>query len=172
MKHNKANHRGVKITRTHFMKSQSPLLLVLAAFLAGCTANGQLYEDAAYSQEESAIVVYRPWLAAGSAAAPKVSINDSKIGTLKVSGYIYRAVPPGEYIVKTIGSFRWGKGQEVSISVKPKRKSYIRLSSGSTQMNVGVAGSTVVPYTTGEMFFGEVPSEIAVSEIATLREVE
>jgi hypothetical protein len=153
------------------MKFRTPLLLVLSALLAGCTANGQVYENAAYSQE-SAIVVYRPWLAAGSAAAPKVSINDSKIGTLKVSGYIYRAVPPGKYIVKTIGGFQWGKGQEVSISVKPKRKSYIRLSSGTAQMRVVVVGSTVVPYTTGEMFFGEVPPEIAISEIAKLREVE
>ena len=73
------------------------IILTIIFIVAGC-ASGPTFERVEVKNEQNSIFyIYRPYLFVGSAASPRVYINDEYIGTLSSGNYLVYEALPGDY---------------------------------------------------------------------------
>jgi hypothetical protein len=149
-----------------------PLRFVVSAlilFLAGCAAEGRVFErQAALTDEIGVIYVYRPLTTVfGRGEDPYVTIAGDRMGRLKAGGYFKKIVPIGEHKVTVNQSLlllpTWPESVEVAVA--SASSSYVKVDQRITDIDFD-GGATA----TQQVFIEEVPSPAGQSEIAALRE--
>jgi Protein of unknown function (DUF2846) len=137
--------------------------------LAGCAAEGRLFErQAALTDEVGVIYVYRPLTSVfGRGEDPYVTIAGEHMGRLRAGGYFKKIVPIGEHKVTVNQSLfllpTWPESVEVAVA--SASSTYVRVDQRIT--DVGLDGGATA---TQQVFIEEVPSPAGQSEIAALRE--
>jgi hypothetical protein len=137
--------------------------------LAGCAAEGRLFErQAALTDEVGVIYVYRPLTSVfGRGEDPYVTIAGQRMGRLKAGGYFKKIVPIGEHKVTVNQSLfllpTWPESVEVAVA--SASSAYIKVDQRIT--DVGFDGGATA---TQQVFIEEVSSPAGQSEIAALRE--
>jgi len=149
-----------------------PLRFVVSAlilFLAGCAAEGRVFErQAALTDEIGVIYVYRPLTTVfGRGEDPYVTIAGDRMGRLKAGGYFKKIVPIGEHKVTVNQSLlllpTWPESVEVAVA--SASSSYVKVDQRITDIDFD-GGATA----TQQVFIEKVPSPAGQSEIAALRE--
>jgi hypothetical protein len=137
--------------------------------LAGCAAEGRLFErQAALTDEVGVIYVYRPLTSVfGRGEDPYVTIAGERMGRLRAGGYFKKIVPIGEHKVTVNQSLfllpTWPESVEVAVA--SASSTYVKVDQRIT--DVGFDGGATA---TQQVFIEEVPSPAGQSEIAALRE--
>jgi hypothetical protein len=137
--------------------------------LAGCAAEGRLFErQAALTDEVGVIYVYRPLTSVfGRGEDPYVTIAGQRMGRLKAGGYFKKIVPIGEHKVTVNQSLfllpTWPESVEVAVA--SASSAYVKVDQRIT--DVGFASGATA---TQQVFIEEVSSPAGQSEIAALRE--
>ena len=153
------------------MQMSPPRLVVcsLILFLAGCAAEGRIFErQAALTDEIGVIYVYRPLTSVfGRGEDPYVTIAGDHMGRLKAGGYFKKIVPIGEHKVTVNQSLlllpTWPASVEVAVA--SASSTYVKVDQRITDVDFD-GGATA----TQQVFIEEVPSPAGQSEIAALRE--
>jgi hypothetical protein len=137
--------------------------------LAGCAAEGRLFErQAALTDEVGVIYVYRPLTSVfGRGEDPYVTIAGERMGRLRAGGYFKKIVPIGEHKVTVNQTLfllpTWPESVEVAVA--SASSTYVKVDQRIT--DVGFDGGATA---TQQVFIEEVPSPAGQSEIAALRE--
>jgi hypothetical protein len=144
-------------------------LLLAAPLLAGCVAQGPLYQSAQLSpaRGQGVIYIYRPkgnWVARGE--NPYVEVGGEGMGPLRAGGYFSKAVAAGEHTVRVRQSLLlmpiWSDSVEVSVA--PGGEAYVKVDQRFTKFGAdsGVSARQ-------QVFIEEVDSLTGQAEIAETR---
>jgi hypothetical protein len=144
--------------------------LFLALPLAGCAADGALYQpdSVSVSKGMGTIYVYRPQLEIGKQGEePFVVINRKSYGRMRTGSYVAGTFPEGDYNVtvqQSIFLLIPTIPKTISVTVVRGSMTYVRVD--QTIDTIGMAGDASVSQSTS---IEEVPFEIGQTELAKTR---
>ena len=151
-------------------------VMVALVLLAGCSATGPAFQEAATTPKDKATVyVYRPSSLVNSGNAPNLFVNEVDHGPLWNAGYIPLSLPPGEISVVLKGDqWKWGLPPiSTKARIEAGKTYYFRMGnlvdfagySGSS--NQGSTSSSVVTPVLGRTIeIQQVPADYGRKEIA------
>jgi hypothetical protein len=87
------------------------IVVLLSGMLFGCAATGAKFTPHELpNSQESLLYIYRPTRIKQSGLFPDVYINERKIGSLKMGGYLVNALNPGmnDILLKGDNHLLWG----------------------------------------------------------------
>ena len=122
-------------------------IITLIFLLAGCAADGAKYSDAnmpPLEPDKARIFFLRESGVYASAQTAKIDLDEKRIGSLAVGGYLFADVPPGKHVA---AASDWWTTSSLTFQAKPKTITYLNISasplSSSALLYLGGAAGVV-----------------------------